>query len=96
MIERDLDWSSRPNPRNAEEGEQRQREIEENRRNEAAALRALLGDAKATQWNEYLASQPSRSKCVSCATPCRRAANHYATIRSNRWSARSTPGEHSS
>ena len=62
MIERELDWSGRPNPRNAEELQQRQRDIEENKRNEEAALRALLGDAKATQWNEYLASQPSRSE----------------------------------
>jgi hypothetical protein len=62
MIEREFDWSGRPNPRNAEELQQRQRDIEENKRNEEAALRALLGDAKATQWNEYLASQPSRSE----------------------------------
>jgi hypothetical protein len=62
MIEREFDWSGRPNPRNAEEFQQRQRDIEENKRNEEAALRELLGDAKASQWNEYLASQPSRSE----------------------------------
>jgi hypothetical protein len=62
MIERELDWSGRPNPRNDEELQQRHREIEESKRNEEAALRALLGDAKASQWNEYLASQPSRSE----------------------------------
>jgi hypothetical protein len=62
MIERELDWSGRPNPGNAEELQQRQRDIEENKRKEEAALRALLGDAKAAQWNEYLASQPSRSE----------------------------------
>jgi hypothetical protein len=62
MVERELDWSGRPNPSNAEELQQRQRDSEENKRNEEAALRALLGDAKAAQWNEYLASQPSRSE----------------------------------
>jgi hypothetical protein len=62
MVERSLDWSSRPNPRNAQEELERLREIEEKHRKEEADLRALLGDAKAEQWTEFIASQSSRSE----------------------------------
>jgi hypothetical protein len=62
MVERSLDWASRPNPRNAQEELERLREIEEKQRKEEAELRALLGDAKAARWTEFIASQSSRSE----------------------------------
>lgn len=60
VIERELDWSGRPNPRDDAELAQRQRKIEESRRNHAAALTTILGATQATQWEQYVASQPSR------------------------------------
>jgi hypothetical protein len=62
VIERELDWSGRPNPRDETELAQRLRDIEESKRAHAAALAAIVGESKATQWEQYVASQPSRSE----------------------------------
>lgn len=60
LVEKQLAESSRPNPRTAEQIAQRKREIQEAESRDDAELRELLGDAKAEQWERFMASQASR------------------------------------
>jgi hypothetical protein len=61
-VEAEIESSSRPNPRDETAAEQRRRDIAEAERRREAALREILGEAKAVKWQEYLESQPSRNE----------------------------------
>jgi hypothetical protein len=60
LVETQLAQSIRSNPRTPEEVAQRRLEIEQSKSREDAELRELLGDSKAEQWQQFMASQASR------------------------------------
>jgi hypothetical protein len=63
-IDRSLVWQfqTAPNPANEEEMRERRERAEEAQRTEESGLRGVLGDSKYAQYQEYLASSPSRQQ----------------------------------
>jgi len=62
LVERQIDGSSRASPRNAEDMAQYKRQLDEDQRRDDAAIRELVGDAKADQLHQYHDSLQSRSE----------------------------------
>lgn len=60
--------STRPNPRNVEEMKQRLHDIEDANQREIVVLSEFLGEPEARQWQDYLASQPTRYEVAQLRT----------------------------
>lgn len=68
QIESEFASSTWPNPRDTAEMKQRMRDIEDANQRERVVLSEFLGEAKARQWHEYLASQPTRYEVAQLRT----------------------------
>ena len=68
QIESEFASSTWPNPRDVAEMKQRMHDIEAANQRELVELSEFLGETKARQWHEYLASQPTRYEVARLRT----------------------------